>query len=246
MKDLGMLVAYGVSPCGNGGHSLRTRAGHCVQCNTHAIAFLRRHDESGEIYVAVSRKAGLVKIGTATDAPKRMQTLNSYAYGGNDDWTVAFRCHCEKAGQVEFLAQKSLREQQARGSYTKLNQEIECRELFGCEPAEAITAVKGAVAQIGVQTIHPSGIVFRKSGLLQQKSSDKNRCRKILLAPYGGGFTATQIAAGLGIKVRLVTKQLIAMKIVATPEQWLGMDIAKQICKEFGGTLTIDSRKHEG
>ncbi|MDX0442480.1 hypothetical protein GOD94_27740 [Sinorhizobium medicae] len=30
-KDLGKMLVLGV-PCGSGGHRLRTRHGHCVQC----------------------------------------------------------------------------------------------------------------------------------------------------------------------------------------------------------------------
>lgn len=241
MKDLDMLVAFGVSPCATAGHTLRTRAGHCAQCDTAKLAFLRRHGESGEVYVAVSRKASLVKIGTATDAPNRMQTSNIYAYGGSDDWAIAFRCHCEKAGQIEFLAQKSLRETQTRGSYNKLNQVFACRELFACEPTEAIKALKAAMVEIGVRTSNPSGLVFGNKGPRHLKLKPRqDRGRSILLKPNRGGFTPKQIAAALGIKLRLVLKHLLERSIFPAPEQPISGDVAKQVCKEFGFTLTID------
>jgi len=31
-RDLGLWVAYGVAPCDAEGHTLRTRNGHCLQC----------------------------------------------------------------------------------------------------------------------------------------------------------------------------------------------------------------------
>src|SRR5436190_4201098 len=72
MTKLAMIVAVGVSSCKEAGHTLRTLAGHCAQCNTHALAFLLRHDEAGEVYVAASAQTGLVKIGTSKNAQARM------------------------------------------------------------------------------------------------------------------------------------------------------------------------------
>jgi hypothetical protein len=65
MKSLDLIVAYGVSACKARGHTLRTRAGHCCQCNTAALAFLLRFEDRGEVYVASSAKQGLTKIGVA-------------------------------------------------------------------------------------------------------------------------------------------------------------------------------------
>jgi hypothetical protein len=44
MKDQGKQIAYNVAPCQQYGHTLRTRAGHCIQCNPAAIAFIKRND----------------------------------------------------------------------------------------------------------------------------------------------------------------------------------------------------------
>ena len=62
MKELGKLVAFGVTPCSAGGHSLRTRAGHCLQCNTANLSFLKRMSDRGEVYVAWSSGAKIAKI----------------------------------------------------------------------------------------------------------------------------------------------------------------------------------------
>jgi hypothetical protein len=61
MKGLGKLVAFGVYPCAAKGHTLRTRAGHCIQCNTANLSYLKRMNESADVYVAWSKGSKLVK-----------------------------------------------------------------------------------------------------------------------------------------------------------------------------------------
>ena len=39
MKEMDKIIAIGVTPCAKFSHSMRTRNGHCVQCNTATIAF---------------------------------------------------------------------------------------------------------------------------------------------------------------------------------------------------------------
>ena len=148
MRELEMIVAVGVSPCKKGGHTLRTPAGHCAQCNTHALAFLRRHYEAGEVYVAVSTQTGLVKIGTGKNAHARMNTLNSFGYGGATDWNI--HCHhaCNKAGRVEFLAQSTLNAHRASRTYIKTGNTVDCQELFNCSASAAAAAVEAALKQV--------------------------------------------------------------------------------------------------
>jgi hypothetical protein len=148
MKELEMVVAVGVSPCKEAGHTLRTRAGHCAQCNTHALAFLLRHDEPGEVYIATSAKMHLLKIGTSQYSLARMSNLNSYGYGGATDWSVHSNQSCKKAGRVEFMAHGLLHNHRVSRSYTKTGYTVECQELFSCTPAEATTAVQAAIRQV--------------------------------------------------------------------------------------------------
>ena len=148
MLKFEMIVAVGVSPCKKGGHTLRTPAGLCAQCNTHALAFLIRHYESGEVYVAVSAQSALVKIGTAKNAHARAKTLNSSGYGGATDWKIDYYQFCSKAGRVEHLAQKTLSAERALRTYLKTGCEVDCYELFNCSAADAIAAIREAVAQV--------------------------------------------------------------------------------------------------
>jgi len=77
MKDLGMVVAYGVTPCGKAGHRLKTRSGHCVQCKTANLAFQARFDDPGEVYVARSAKQNILKVGTSSTRPTPFWTLSA-------------------------------------------------------------------------------------------------------------------------------------------------------------------------
>jgi len=148
MIELEMIVAVGVSACKKGGHTLRTSAGHCAQCNTHALSFLLRHYEAGEVYVAVSAQIGLVKIGTGKNAQARMHTLNKFGYGGATDWTLHAIHACNKAGRIEFLAQKMLNVHRTSRRYIKNGNTVECQELFNCSVSAAATAVLAALNQV--------------------------------------------------------------------------------------------------
>jgi hypothetical protein len=53
-------VALG-APCGNAGHRLRIRAGHCVQCDPKKLAFQARHSAEQYVYIAGSVSEGLIR-----------------------------------------------------------------------------------------------------------------------------------------------------------------------------------------
>ena len=143
MKALELWVAYGVSPCSAAAHTLRTRAGHCVQCNPANLSYLRRHDEPGQVYVAESSAVGrLVKVGTSACAKDRIGQLNIYEYGGRSDWECQFVVSVAKAGRVESIVQQKLERYSAKGTYYKNGNYIECRELFSCAKEEVITIVQ--------------------------------------------------------------------------------------------------------
>lgn len=149
MKDLDLVIAYGVTPCNAAGHTLRLRRGACAQCNTHSLSFLRRYYESGEVYVATSAKTSLVKIGMAQEAQARMRNLNIYGYGGAKDWKVHFSQSCDKAGEVEYAAQSSLDKHRVYREYVRTGRTESCLELFDCSAAVATKAVKAAIENAG-------------------------------------------------------------------------------------------------
>ena len=148
MGVLEAVVAFGASPCKARSHTLRTRGGHCAQCNTHALAFVLRHDDPGQVYVAASKQSGLVKVGTSNDAQSRMNNLISYGYGGANDWRVFSHYACEKAGRVEFAAHKALAAHRTSRTYVKTGSSVNCQELFTCSAETAAEAVQLAITQL--------------------------------------------------------------------------------------------------
>lgn len=142
MSDLEMVVAIGVSPCRLANHTMRTRAGHCVQCKPANLAFLLRFDRPGEIYIAHSASTGFTKVGTANDAEARIQSLNVHGYGQATDWELDYHQRCEKAGYVELLIQTELVKFRGFASYVKNGYAVDCHELFTCSIETAIAAAR--------------------------------------------------------------------------------------------------------
>ncbi len=138
MDELGIEFAYGVTPCKRAGHTLRTRAGHCIQCDTAKIAYQLRYNESGIVYVAYSEKLSLTKVGVAKNVNERLKNLNSHGYGGTKDWKIYSRKECKMSGQIEMQIHKYLAVHQALRNYEKAGNIVECRELFHCRPDMAI------------------------------------------------------------------------------------------------------------
>jgi hypothetical protein len=103
----------------------------------------KHHHSRGEVYVAVSESAGLVKVGgTTTD---RAKTLNRQSYGGVDDWHVVYCEKVKEVGKTERLAQAELRPYQEKGRIYR-GDEREAGEVFRCSREMAIAAVKRAAA----------------------------------------------------------------------------------------------------
>ena len=85
-----MRFAYGVTPCRKMGHTLRSLAGDCIQCNTHVIAFTNRYFDTGFIYVSISSSKELLKIGCTKNVENRTSGLNNLSYGGINDWKIIY------------------------------------------------------------------------------------------------------------------------------------------------------------
>ncbi|WP_256465376.1 MULTISPECIES: GIY-YIG nuclease family protein [unclassified Caballeronia] len=120
---------------------MRTKAGHCIQCDTSKIAFQLRSSDSGFVYLAHSESTGYVKIGYSRDDPHaRMEKLREQAYGGARDWVMKRVVWLERdAGSHEFAIQYRLSEFQRLVEYEKqLGSIVVCREIFACRLAHAI------------------------------------------------------------------------------------------------------------
>ena len=148
MGALEMVVAIGVTPCAKAGHTVRTRAGHCAQCGTHNLAFLRRYDDPGFVYVATSDALRLTKVGTSQNVYARLESLNGYdGYGRTSDWSLKFALHCIQAGRIEFHAQQKLLAHSEWRNYDKQGEVVRGQELFKCSAKVAVAAVKKVLAE---------------------------------------------------------------------------------------------------
>lgn len=103
MEHEGYLWCIAPKPC-YAGHRLRSRAGHCIQCNTARIAFVKRHYDAAYIYIAGSLSSKVMKIGNAILPERRVAALNTRFYGGITDWVMLYRAKYEEAGKIEFAA----------------------------------------------------------------------------------------------------------------------------------------------
>jgi len=148
MKGLGKLVAFGVYPCAAKGHTLRTRAGHCIQCNTANLSYLKRMNESADVYVAWSKGSKLVKIGLAKNAYERLKSINKFKYGGTGDWELKMIYECENAGEIELKTLQALAKFTEVGLiYRNGSVERYCSEVFRCKLKTATEALETAVSQ---------------------------------------------------------------------------------------------------
>jgi len=139
-KDRGKAVVLGAT-CAKGGHRLRTRSGHCVQCDTKKLGYQTRHRKASDVYIAFSRSAGLTKVGSSTDYNTRINKLNFDGVGGARDWRLLFRIAAEEGGRLEVEAQVLLAGYLAPTTYVKDGRQQDSRECFTCLPARAMEAI---------------------------------------------------------------------------------------------------------
>lgn len=145
MEQLGKSFAFNATPCKKGGHRLRTRAGHCIQCDHSKIAYQMRYDDSGVVYLAASRSGTFVKVGTTQDPEQRMNSLRTLRYGGVSDWRIEFQSFTDRAGAVEFAVHQSLKRYNVEAEYIRAGVSVACKELFSCSTTVALKALKAAL-----------------------------------------------------------------------------------------------------
>ena len=148
MENQDLYFYFGGALCAKGGHSLRTKAGHCIQCDTSKIAYQLRSIASGYIYLAYSAATGLIKIGFTKHHPQdRSALLREQRYANAADWEVKRMAKMDHdAGRKEFLIHAALAAYQKTITYEKTAGEfIACREVFSCGLDTAIRAFDGVV-----------------------------------------------------------------------------------------------------
>jgi hypothetical protein len=130
MKENDLLIACNTTPCSAFSHKLRSRHGHCVQCNTQALAFIRRYSEKGELYLLYSELINKCKIGTCKDINERLRTLNSQRYGNANDWRLIESFQLDNAARIEYNVSKLAASYRFPTKYIRTGKEIECQEIY--------------------------------------------------------------------------------------------------------------------
>ena len=139
MNESGHKFYYGGAPCKAAGHTLRSKAGHCIQCDTSKIAYQLRSSAAGYVYLAHSEQNGFIKIGfSEVDPYARVTWLQASAYGDVNDWEIKRSVKILKdAGKCEFEIHAALEKWRKSIVYQKNGQAVECREIFSCSLVEA-------------------------------------------------------------------------------------------------------------
>jgi hypothetical protein len=133
LKNEGKYFAYGVTRCVNS-HTLRTRAGQCIQCFPVSIAFQMRHLAAAYLYIAGSRSARLIKIGSSKNPNNRIYiaNLNGHEYAGASDWLVLHSIYVQQAGKIEIDIHDQLRKYQTPIQFVRNGDKQIAKECFMC------------------------------------------------------------------------------------------------------------------
>jgi len=142
MEAAGKRFYFGGTPCEEAGHTLRVKAGHCIQCGTQHIAYGTRYSKPSRLYVAGSLQGRVVKVGLTLDPADRLKKLQSDRYGGFSDWKIlAITGMVASAGKLEAKVHKQLEHYRRDGSYFKGDKEQDSLELLGCSFVSAADAL---------------------------------------------------------------------------------------------------------
>ena len=135
MSEEEKAFAYNTSACDkNKNHQFKTRDNVCPQCNTSSIQLALKEYEAGYVYIIGSVKAGLVKVGMATEIVKRVKTLNGTAskFANCDDWEMLFYAKTTKIGKTVRMIQEKLSNYLDTRQYTKSDKPLKGVEMFRC------------------------------------------------------------------------------------------------------------------
>src|SRR5207244_4282313 len=112
---------------------------------TSNLSYQKRHHSPGYVYIAGSRSAKLLKIGTAIDIEQRTRNLRNQAYGGIRDWVMLFTAKVENGGRTEGDAIRRLKAFRVVRNYDKDGSPQEAAEMLQTSFTKAINAVAAAI-----------------------------------------------------------------------------------------------------
>lgn len=141
VRAAGKTVVLGTA-CTSQGHRLRTRSGHCAQCDTKKPSFQKRHNSEGYIYIAGSKSAKLLKVGTCVDIEQRRRNLRHQGYGNISDWEMLFTAKVDAGGRIEGDALARLSKYKVVRNYEKDGKQQEAAEMLKTKFSVALAAVQ--------------------------------------------------------------------------------------------------------
>ena len=147
-KKIGKNIILG-RPCNAAGHRLKTRAGHCIQCDPAKLAYATRQQLNGYLYIAKSKSIRPIKVGFTSSINKRANSLNHGWYAGQSDWKIVFSQKLNNAGEIENAVKKKLGRYKATGHfYEKDGASQQATELFNVSIDEAISVIENCLPEI--------------------------------------------------------------------------------------------------
>jgi hypothetical protein len=144
-KAEGKFLVLSSVRCRTAGHRIRTRAGHCFQCDPLKLVYQIRHSKSGYVYVAGSLSGRVIKIGTAKYLGQRAGQLRAERYAGFADWAVLYALYVSEAGRVEHDASSRVPVKRVYRSYLKDGIEQTAIEVLKCSFSDAVKAVQASL-----------------------------------------------------------------------------------------------------
>jgi len=146
-KEHGCSFLLGTE-CNAHGHRLRTRSGHCIQCDPKKIRFKQRHYEPGFVYLAGSKQLKLFKVGCSISPSDRQLQINKQNYAGTSDWKMVFWCKVKHMGKIEQGALSRLSTFAVEATYMKDGIKLQaCYEIVRCKLGTALDAIQKEVGQ---------------------------------------------------------------------------------------------------
>lgn len=132
------------------GHRLKTRSGHCIECDPRRIVFQRRYSETGILYIAVAGeycKVGITEnnfYDTSDSVYHRSVTLNmDDGYGNIQGWKIVKYWEVINAGRIEDDVHYLLEEYKVEDvDYWYSGEWRTAKELFKCSQKTAEDAVQ--------------------------------------------------------------------------------------------------------
>ncbi|PUE35533.1 GIY-YIG nuclease family protein [Limnohabitans sp. Hippo4] len=142
-NEVGAKVTYGYTPHFKCGYCLKTPSGNCIVCEPKYLAYDKRYQDSGTLYIAYSIEKSYMKVGSTTKIKERSKTLRQQNYGGFSDWVISFSedVHAS-AGQIEEEMKRNLKDYKVEGEYIKDGKMQRAIEMFNYPVEKAISEYK--------------------------------------------------------------------------------------------------------